>query len=204
MENNNLENYIKLAEMISESNGRDCEVIIYNLENKAIYISKNNFTKAEIGTKMNEEVVSILEKNIDERGYKSNFYYTENNEIFKASIMPIKCKKKILGSILIISKTQELLKTLDYLESHLKNYREFNHRDESVVEVVERLIDKTLEDVNVGKLNRKERIEIIKRINNKGIFNMKGSIDYVAKKMNIKSVTVYSYIDEIEKNNKKS
>lgn len=204
MENNNLENYIKLAEMISESNGRDCEVIIYNLENKAIYISKNNFTKAEIGTKMNEEVVSILEKNIDERGYKSNFYYTENNEIFKASIMPIKCKKKILGSILIISKTQELLKTLDYLESHLKNYREFNHRDESVVEVVERLIDKTLEDVNVEKLNRKERIEIIKLINNKGIFNMKGSIDYVAKKMNIKSVTVYSYIDEIEKNNKKS
>lgn len=204
MENNNLGNYIKLAEMISESNGRDCEVIIYNLENKAIYISKNNFTKAEIGTKMNEEVVSILEKNIDERGYKSNFYYTENNEIFKASIMPIKCKKKILGSILIISKIQELLKTLDYLESHLKNYREFNHRDESVVEVVERLIDKTLEDVNVEKLNRKERIEIIKLINNKGIFNMKGSIDYVAKKMNIKSVTVYSYIDEIEKNNKKS
>ena len=199
MENNNLENYIKLAEMLSESYGSDCEVIIYNLENTAIYISKNNFTNTEIGMNLSEDLFKILEKDLDNKGYKSNFYYTKDGKIIKASFMPIKLKKKIIGSILINFKTEEIIKTLNYLESHLENYREFNEKDENVVEIVEKLIDKTLSDVNVEKLNRKERIEKIKLMNNKGIFNMKGSIDYVAKRMNIKSVTVYSYIDEIEK-----
>lgn len=46
-------------------------------------------------------------------------------------------------------------------------------------------------------LSREERIEKIRFMDSRGIFQVKGSIDQVAGRLGINRVTVYSYLDEV-------
>ena len=46
-------------------------------------------------------------------------------------------------------------------------------------------------------MNRENRIEKIRFMDNKGIFLMKGAVELVAEKLDVKVVTVYSYLDEV-------
>ena len=47
-------------------------------------------------------------------------------------------------------------------------------------------------------MKRDEKIELIRFMDQKGLFLIKGTVDRVAKRMGISKVTVYSYLDEIK------
>ncbi len=47
-------------------------------------------------------------------------------------------------------------------------------------------------------MKRHEKIELIRFMDEKGIFLMKGSVEKVASLLGISKVTVYSYLDEIK------
>lgn len=51
-------------------------------------------------------------------------------------------------------------------------------------------------------MKRREKIELIRFMDEKGIFLMKGAVDKVADQLGISRVTVYSYLDEVKKNTK--
>ena len=59
------------------------------------------------------------------------------------------------------------------------------------------LIDKIIGDKDVSRLRREEKLELIRFMDQKGIFLMKGAVDQVWTRMGISRVTVYSYIDEV-------
>ena len=48
-------------------------------------------------------------------------------------------------------------------------------------------------------MRRHEKIELIRFMDEKGIFLMKGSVEKVAEQLGISKVTVYSYLDEVKK-----
>lgn len=64
-------------------------------------------------------------------------------------------------------------------------------------EMVLSLIDNILSGVDVTALSREERIEKIRFMETRGIFQLKGSIDQVAERLGVNRVTVYSYLDEV-------
>ncbi len=69
--------------------------------------------------------------------------------------------------------------------------------DQDIVSILDNLIEKIFENTNIEKLTRKDSLEIIKFMDEKGIFLVKGSIDKVAKYMGVSKVTIYSYLDSI-------
>ena len=67
---------------------------------------------------------------------------------------------------------------------------------QDVMEVIDELILKIIGTTDVNNLTRKKSVEIVKFMDEKGIFLVKGAIDKVAALMGVSRVTIYSYLDE--------
>lgn len=48
-------------------------------------------------------------------------------------------------------------------------------------------------------MNTSEKMEIVKSLNKKGIFNIKGSVSELAKRFNTSEKTIYRYLNNLEK-----
>ena len=70
----------------------------------------------------------------------------------------------------------------------------------SIQELVNDIIDKTIGDRDVENMSRDQKIDIIRFMYDKEIFMIKGTLEKVAERMNLSKVTIYSYLDEIRKN----
>ena len=62
--------------------------------------------------------------------------------------------------------------------------------------IIDGLIISILKGQDVRGLSRKRCVEIIKFMDDKGIFLVKGAVDKVAELLGVSKVTVYSYLDE--------
>ena len=72
-----------------------------------------------------------------------------------------------------------------------------------VTTIINNLIDNIIGDTDVSQLKRKDNLELVEFMEQKGIFLVKGAIDKVALRMGISKVTVYSYLDEIRNRREK-
>ena len=70
--------------------------------------------------------------------------------------------------------------------------------DRNVQKMVYDLIDKILDEARDTD-TKERRIEVIRFMNERGIFLMKGALERVADRLGISKVTVYSYLDEVRK-----
>ena len=69
----------------------------------------------------------------------------------------------------------------------------------NIQEIVDDIIEHTIGNQNIEGMSRDQKIDLIRFMNEKGLFLIKGAADKVAERMNISKVTVYSYLDEIRK-----
>ncbi|KIR03729.1 hypothetical protein P261_02544 [Lachnospiraceae bacterium TWA4] len=67
---------------------------------------------------------------------------------------------------------------------------------QDVLSVIDQLIFNIIGAQDVKNLSRKKCVEMVKFMDEKGIFLVKGAIDKVAQMMGVSKVTVYSYLDE--------
>lgn len=52
------------------------------------------------------------------------------------------------------------------------------------------------------RLNKDEKIDVIKKLNDKGIFNLRGGISEVSEALKISEPTIYRYLYEVRKSQK--
>jgi predicted transcriptional regulator YheO len=91
----------------------------------------------------------------------------------------------------------ELIKArLDAFLGVSEQERVVEEPDNNVIEIIDRLILKIIGNSDVRELSRKRLIELVKFMDDKGIFLVKGAIDKVAELMGVSKVTIYSYLDE--------
>ena len=65
------------------------------------------------------------------------------------------------------------------------------------MEIMTDLVDNITGDIPSGSMTREKRIELIRFMDQRGVFLVKGAIDRVAEKLGSSKVTVYSYLDEV-------
>ena len=71
-------------------------------------------------------------------------------------------------------------------------------KEESVRQFVNNMIDSMINELNAsGKQSREDRLELIRFMDERGVFLVKGSMEYVASKLGLSKVTLYGYLDKI-------
>jgi predicted transcriptional regulator YheO len=93
------------------------------------------------------------------------------------------------------------------------NINELNEEKEEtfvhdVDEILDSIIGKAIEEVNkpISLMQKDDNLRVVKIVDKKGGFMIKGSIDQLAHRLNVSRYTIYNYLDELkmkkrEKNN---
>ena len=204
-----LAQYIPLAHMIAQTIGDDCEVVLHDLENpqqSVVYIVNNRVTGRQVGQSFDHLVPQvILSKKLDHDIVTNYYFHTADGRLIKSSTALLKdFGGKVVGALCINIDTTKISQQIEWLQSLMPgsaenaapaevSQEELTH----VSEIVTDLIDKIIGNKDMARLRREEKLELIRFMDQRGIFLLKGAVDQVGSRMGISRVTVYSYIDEV-------
>ncbi|WP_419777826.1 helix-turn-helix transcriptional regulator [Malaciobacter marinus] len=204
-----LKAYIPIANMIVKTFGKNCEVVLHDLtqpKNSVVYAANGDVTGRKVGQSFDHLIKMVLLNKDFKDDYVVNYFFeTEDGKKIKSSSALIRDEKdEVIGMLclnydltlshLLQEELQDFLGTPSGQET---KESEKYVLDQDIVSILDNLIEKIFENTNIEKLTRKDSLEIIKFMDEKGIFLVKGSIDKVAKYMGVSKVTIYSYLDSI-------
>lgn len=211
-----LQSYFPVMEGIATLIGDNCEIILHSLEdlnNSAIYIVNGHNTGRKIGAPLADFALKALHDIKKGGEFKPCIEYSKNKgEMRSVSLAILNSEKKIIGLLCINLNLNisifNLIKHFLPPEIGLDKSSTDKHNDVSFARSVEELVLKSLEKtiIEVNKdqsvANNNKNREIVSRLYEKGIFDIKDAINEVAEKLNISRHTVYLYIRNIRKDEK--
>lgn len=201
-----LESYKTMVDGLSLYLGRNCEIVLHSLEDyekSVIKIVNGERTGRKVGAPITNLALSLLNE-LNENSKTPGIAYfnrNANNEPTKSATIAIRGEKnKIIGLVCI----NYYLDTpfIDFLDN-------FACKDTAANEVFtdnkEDIIDKEINNAKI-LINNDDSIlpslknkKIIEHLYNKGIFNLKNSIEYVAKELDLSINTVYLHVRNFKK-----
>ena len=204
--NDYVKKYVALADMLVETFGPDCEVVLHDLtdpQHSVVYIANGQVTGRMIGESFDVLVKEVMLSPKLKESYVANYYFTaKNGRLIRSSTMLIRDDDgKVQGALCINCDTTRLAKEMEYLQNFLPKPGNMDNMTTNadtadIQKLVADLIENIMGERAPHTLSRDEKIEKIKFMDSRGIFMMKGSIDLVAEKMEVNKVTIYSYLDE--------
>lgn len=209
-----LENYIPVAKLIAQTFGSHCEIILHDFsrpQNSVVYTENNVVTNRTVGESFTEYFVKevLLSRKFNNDCCANYIMEGKDGKKIKSSTALIRdLNDKVIGALCVnidltqISQFMEELGSLIGLPEAITPSQDEVEVVPSIQEIVDDIIDKTIGDQDVDSMSRDQKIALIRFMNDKQIFAIKGALDKVADRMNISKVTVYSYLDEIKKSDK--
>jgi predicted transcriptional regulator YheO len=206
-----LKSMIPLADAIAKMVGPNCEVAIHDLthpQHSIFHIVNVHLSGRKEGDTLGgvfKEFIQIAQLNQD---MIVNYYDFENGITSKCTKVLIKdeggkaigcfCINIVIDSYMMaLTVLQQICETtpIEVFKGESVDVNENN----DISQVVKDLISNTYTEAkkSQGKLTRAEKIEIVSFLDEKGIFRVKGSVEWVAKTLKVSRFTVYNYLDQI-------
>lgn len=169
-----------------------------------------NVTGRELYAPLTNVVIEILNEEGDHAedriGYIS--YYKglpfRNSTIFirddHGKIIGCLCINYCVQDFFALKQITEQLTTSRSV-SELKSEAKEEYFAQNVDDFVEYNMQKVLEKQggDLTKLSKEERINLIRELEEKGIFLVKGTVEKIAERLNMSKYTIYNYIEEVKK-----
>lgn len=202
--------YAAMANLLAETFGEDCEVVLHDLskpEHSVIYVANNRVTGRKVGDAFDHLVKQVILSDQLKDDYVANYYFKTGGKLIRSSTLLIRgAGGKLDGALCINMDTTQITRQIAYLQTFLPQppmprARQDETKEapsDEIAKMVATLIDGIIGGAPVHLMERKERVEKIRFMEQKGIFNVKGSVEQAAAKLGINKVTVYSYLDEIK------
>lgn len=210
-----LEKFIPLAESIYANFGKNTEVVIHDLrhpETSVVYVI-GNVTKRSIGAPATNLILETL-RNDQERAegvppvrniccYKT---VTKDGKILRSSSTFVRDETgEIIGCVCINYDITDFLHCNRLIEEFTafpdaeikQNRKEFfaNHVKENLEDIVFSVVQRST--VPVDLMSKEDKLEMMRIFEEKGVFLVKGAIEYIAEVLNVSRFTIYNYLDEI-------
>lgn len=201
-----LRSYVPLMDMLGATFGQDCEFILHDLadpEHSVVYVVNGSVTGRKVGQGIEHLVKDMLSAGDIAQDFAVNDYFRKRGKLIRSSSLFIRdADHMLIGALCINIDTTKITQQIDFLKSFLPESPQKEKApapQNRVEDMVSSLIDKILDGCDVRLLTREERLDKIRFMEKRGIFQVKGSIDHVAESLGITKVTVYSYLDAIRK-----
>ncbi|WP_050565828.1 transcriptional regulator [Enterococcus faecalis] len=177
-----------------------------NLESSAIKVINGHFSNRKEGAPITDMALKMLSQVESEHDYAVKPYYNKNQKgvILKSSTIPVIGENdRIIGLICInmhlemplIDYLQDLLPSgqQNDMSQELKNSEHFSDNiDELITTSLTKVKQAVESDPNVSHLNQNK--EIVIRLYDQGIFNLKDSVIKIADRLGISKNTIYLHI----------
>lgn len=202
-----LEALFPIAKGIAETFGENAEVVIHDVgkpENSLIFMA-GNVTGRKLGAPLTNLALEALKKSGDNAsdliGYQTT---TKDGKILKSSTLFIRdVQGKIIGCLCINLDITNLLTCQKILEYYTKTNKPVEHKTleefyKDVNDAMREIVQGVLNDypIPVKFMQKEDKLQIVKKLDGKGVFLVKGAIDYVATILHVSRYTIYNYLEE--------
>lgn len=212
-----LEPYAKLVYFLSAALGDNCEIALHDLTSKdqeIVAISNNPISGREVGAKLSNLSLHYLEeKQYLNHDYVMNYKTVGNDgKLMRAATYFIKeeGREMPVGMLCInvnISDLEYLTSTIKKILG-IKEEKDIEFKMDNPVEIlsspldemIDMYIKECLEKMGfpsyflAERLNVDEKVKVVKYLQEKGTFKVKGAIVLVAEKLAVSEPTVYRYL----------
>lgn len=218
--------YIPLVDFLSQALGPNFEVVLHDVsvpDSSIIAIGNNHISKRQVGGPVTDLALKIVKAGLkDNQDFIVNYNgRLGNGNITRSSTYFIKNDQgEIEGALCINLNITPLLEIKDYLkglvdtsthntmqqlETPAANNLEtavevFENLHETIDDVIHAIIDKVLFEfpVTPERMSADEKIEVVKKLNEHGLFLLKGGLSAVATSMNVSEATIYRYLNKVK------
>ena len=196
-----LYSYTTTVKFLGSVLGPDYEVVLQDLSNinhSVIAIENGHISGRTIGSPLTSAVFQMLSSKVyEEDDFIANYKgVAENGHILRSSSMFIKDSNGNPIGLLCINFDDSR-----YMELHEKllSSRITENFAIDVASLREQIFNDATANFTtpVDRLNQNERKEIMIKLYEQGLFQLKGSIPFVAKRFSCSQATIYRYLGEI-------
>lgn len=219
----NKKQFKSLSKFLNEALGSEYEIVLHNFENNNHNIEF--LANGHISGRDDKDYdINNVFKVLGEESYKKNDFVAnsmgivDNNKVIRHSSFFIKDDNNNLEGMLCvnfdgskyvnIAKKILQLTNMDNASIESDRLHCFNFEKDVVSDLISNIIDSVFEDTlgisdtSNYNLSQEEKILLVRKLNEKEVFLMKGSIDKTAKKLGVSNATVYRYLQNIEEEKK--
>jgi predicted transcriptional regulator YheO len=197
-----------VVEGIARFFGKNCEVALHSLEDirhSIIDIANGHVTGRNIGSPLTDFAMELLKKADSTGKDVTDSYYTrlEDGRILRSVTMIIRnIEGKPIGLMCInVDLSVPLIDVITEFLSYDGKFppeRTVEHFSSNVEDLIHTTLQVVTDDVNGRSgipLSERGKV-IVAELYTRGIFNIKGALDLVAKEIGVSRYTVYNYIRE--------
>ncbi len=202
-------NLTSFADGLGKLFGKNCEVAIFkckDLKHEHVF-TNNNLTGRKHGEALNHYELEAFNKAQVHNGYTIFSYTTSEGRSIKSALFIIEdsLEKEYMTIIISFDMTDFLLASKILQSFCVVDQTTINKSIEGTesVENIDCLMKRLVSDAinKIGKpisyLSKEEKVKIVRILNEKGVFLIKGSIEYVAETLCVSRYTIYNYLEEI-------
>lgn len=209
--------FAPIVKGIAKTFGKDCEVLLHDtskLESSVIMIENGHVTGRKIGSPMTDLGLYFLKSDL----FKDNDFIancqTESKfgkKLKSTTIFIRDNKRKIIGFLCInyaLDHLTEIRKKIDDFCEVNKDVDKnvFNNKEneeffaDNLDDLLENIFIKAQEKLGkpIEKMKKDDKLELVRYLQKKGVFLVKGNIDKIANKLNVSRYTIYNYLSEIK------
>jgi len=203
----------QMADGITNTFGDNCEVAIHDLSNvthSLIYIT-GNVTNRQLGSPVTDAVIKELVKHgsavKDKYAFKT---ITDDGREIKSTTLFIRdSKSEVIAAFCINFDVTDYLNALQALElfAGIKKDKKTKRISEKIAFSIDHTIETLFEEavVEIGKrpatMSTDEKVNLVRILERKGVFQIKGVINQVALQLGVTNFTVYNYLKKIRATN---
>lgn len=205
--------YLHLVDFLAEVLGSDTEVVLHDVEDmerSVVAIRNGHISGRRIGSPATNVVLKIIKE-----GKASKIEFLANYRGLAADGRALRSStfllhddhRDLIGILCINIDTRKFEQFRDYLDNFIQLRAEKG--DNATVErfpgSVEELAFDSIETivseagVSPQRMSQDEKIMIVRRLNEGGVFLLKGAISRVAARLGVSEPTVYRYLNTIKK-----
>lgn len=202
-----LEQYIPLIEFMGIVFGNNFEIILHDVskpEASIIAIKNGTISGRDIGGPMTDLALRMMEENdFNDKNFITNYEgKTKDGRILVSSTYYIRENNELIGMLCVNHDASSILEAEKCIQKLKKSFNlnkdpEYSeHLDDSIIHYSDSLIQTTIDDLKISphKLSVKEKIAVIRQLDQQGVFSTKGSKAKLAHYFKTSESTIYRYI----------
>lgn len=209
-----LQNFLQILPGLSQMLGPDYEVILHDLKypDSSIIGICGSVTGRTIGGPITNFVLHTIRNYGDNAPNRINYRTeTRDGRILRSSTIFIRNDEGIIiGCLCFNSDVASYLNVIEQLQAFTNfstivapmgtnNVEEHFATDitDMMKDAVKKVMNKKA--VSPADMHRREKLQIVSELEESGIFDIRGSVEYVATCLEVSTPTIYNYLKEIKK-----
>jgi predicted transcriptional regulator YheO len=201
-----------LVAPIANTFGSRCEVVLHDLrrpQRSVIEIKNGHVTGRTIGSSLlsgrsGDKAFKLLKGKADEDLLTNYSSKSHDGKLLKSTTVLFRNKKNDPVAALCINvDITDLTSASSILNEMVKIDNQKEHKtsfDEDILETVTTMISNEVDTYpcSVRAMKKNDRLQIVRELNNQGVFVTKNAIKIVASRLNVSKHAIYGYLDEIK------